>query len=182
MFSYFTSLFLNLKLLTLTNAYPNVISGNFNSLLFVNQAFLNCPLKKAKLTIVHESYGDDFVGKLPCNNVEQMQNVTDNFLISMPTSFKANVIEGWSLKNHCKPLLSITEGFFSVANVTTCHCFVTTVNDAITKSSFDTVKTCEFLMQKWRLCRHVNDILSLMRPHVLRVIRSSSSVSELLLN
>lgn len=140
-----------------------ITTGNLNTLLFVNQGFLNCPLKKAKLNIEYKFNDSDIIRRLPCkNNIEQFKLLLNNYL-NERQHIKASLLTGWNENDACKNLLSINDDFFSVANLTICHCFVEVQNDAVTKSSFETVKTCERLMQKWRLCQRIDDLLSMVR-------------------
>lgn len=175
LFSYII-LFVYFHFVTIARTNPGIIAGNLNSLLFVNQAFLNCPLKRAKLIIKHDFYGSNISARLPCkNNLYQMKKLYDNFLESV-ANYKPTVLSGWERKDRCKPLLSITDAFFGIVNLTTCNCFVKLGNDAISRSSFGMVKTCELLMQKWHLCHHIHNELSIIRTKQLRLKRSESEL------
>lgn len=167
-------------LVIISCANLSVINGNLNTLLFTNTAYLNCPLKKLRLLITFNHNGDDIIRQLPCrNNVEQFKELFEIF-IKAEESIKRDLLIGWSQNNRCKALLSITDAVFSVANLTinTCCCFVDTENGAITRSSFEIVKTCELLMQKFQTCHHIND---LMGDHRTRQFRHKRSDSQLLM-
>lgn len=165
-------------LIAITSAYSGIIAGNFNTMILVNQVFLTCPLKQAKIMIKYETIDSEIFSQLPCKkNVEQLQKLFNNYIES--TDFaKEDAEYEWSYNDGCKPLLTtITDNTFSVSNITICQCFVDLTNDAITRNSLEIIQTCELLMQKFHLCRHIDEILSLVQgKHRLK--RSSAAAAS----
>lgn len=180
MLRYALFFYLNFQLLITIVANSELILGKFNTLLFINEVFLNCPLKRAKLIINLNVDGLDIFGRLPCkNSIKQLQLLLSNYA-TLHEDIKEDIFNGWSKNNVCKTLLSFTDNFFKVTNSTVCSCFVDVENDVITRSSFEIVKICELLFQKWRLCSHIKDLESFIQPN--KKIRMKRTDSELLIN